>query len=554
MLLTGGQIIVNVLKQEGVDTVFGYPGGMALPLYDALYDSGITHILTRHEQGAIHAADGYARASGKVGVVISTSGPGATNLVTGIATAHMDSVPLVCITCQVTTGQLGKDSFQEADISGITTPITKHNFMVSDANTLTQTMAEAFYIARTGRPGPVVVDLPKDVITAEAWYDYPQEIKLRGYHPRQEGEEQAIAVVADALSVAKRPLLFAGGGVVIAEVADALQELLAKTNLPVTASMMALSAVPWDQPHFLGMPGMHGTHAANMAMTNCDLLIAMGARFDDRVTGVVSKFAPNAKIAHFDIDPSEINKIIKPRYRVVGDLKWSLPRFTQLAQPCQIEPWLEQLAQWQHDFPLKYQDNTEMIKPQAVIKKVNQYLADDAIVVTDVGQHQMWAAQYGHFKGPRRFLTSGGLGTMGYGLPAAIGAALAQPGQEVWLFTGDGSIMMNCQELATLVELQLPVKILVLDNRGLGMVRQWQRLFYGNRYSGSQHQLPTDFVKLFAAFEGPGEHVQAKKELAPALRRAKEAPGPYLVSIRVEDEENVLPMVAPNAALDQMME
>lgn len=554
MLISGAEIVIKALKKEGVDTVFGYPGGMALPLYDALYDSGITHILTRHEQGAVHAADGYARSSGKVGVCIATSGPGATNLVTGIATANMDSVPIVCITCQVVTGVLGKDSFQEADVSGITTPITKHNFMVKDKDILCQTLAEAFYIARTGRPGPVVIDIPKDIFTQEIWFDYPEQINLKGYRPRFSGNERDIQIIADALSLASRPLFFFGGGTVIAGVEDEIKELLAKTGAPFVNSIMGLSLLPKEHPQNLGMLGMHGTFAANMAVSNCDLLIAMGVRFSDRVTGTISKFAPGAKIAHFDIDPSEMNKNVKPRYRVLGDLKWSVPLFLDAVNESSYPDWLKQVKIWQTGHPLHYDHNSALIKPQAVVEAVNEIAGDKAIVVTDVGQHQMWTAQYGSFKGPRTFLTSGGLGTMGYGLPAAIGAALACPDREIWLFVGDGGMMMNCQELPTAQELGLNIKIVIMNNQGLGMVRQWQRLFYNQRYSGSKHLKLVDYVRLAEAFDVKGLNVNTMAELKDALAQAHETREPIVLNVRVEDDENVLPMVPPNGALDQMID
>ncbi len=554
MLITGGEIVVNALKKEGVDIVFGYPGGAALPLYDALYNSGISHILTRHEQGAVHAADGYARASGKVGVCFSTSGPGATNLITGIATAYMDSIPLVCITCQVASSLLGKDSFQEADVTGITTPITKHNFMVNDKDSLCQIMAEAFYIAKSGRPGPVVIDIPKDIFTQQAWYDYPGKVALKGYRPQITGNAGDITLVANALAAAKRPLLFIGGGAVTAGIAEDVEKLLDKTGMPFISSLMGLAVMPKNHKQNLGMVGMHGTYAANMAVTNCDLLIALGARFDDRVTGIVSKFAPLAKIAHFDVDPSEINKIVKTRYRVLGDLRWSAPLLAEMAQEANNENWLNQTKAWMSQRPLKYKDDSKLLKPQAVIEAVNSYLADDAIIVTDVGQHQMWAAHYCDFKSPRGFLTSGGLGTMGYGLPAAIGAALNNPKREVWFFTGDGSLMMNCQEIITAVELELPIKVIILNNQGLGMVRQWQRLFFNNRYSNSKHQKPADFVRLAEAFDATGINVTEKEDLNQALSKAKASATPIFLNVRVEDDEDVLPMVAPNAALDQMIE
>ncbi|MGI5892262.1 MAG: biosynthetic-type acetolactate synthase large subunit [Bacillota bacterium] len=554
MLLSGGEVVVQALKKEGVDTVFGYPGGVALPLYDCLYDSGIRHILTRHEQGAIHAADGYARLSGKVGVCIATSGPGATNLVTGIATAHMDSVPLVCITCQVALSLLGKDSFQEADISGIATPITKHNFMVRDYKMLPEALAKAFYIARTGRPGPVLIDIPKDVLTQKMPFNYPKNLKLKGYRPILQGDEKAVSAVVDALAAAKKPLLIIGGGCVSADVSSYVEELVNKTGIPFVSTLMGLSAIDKDHPLNLGMIGMHGTYAANIAACHCDLLIGLGARFDDRVTGAVSQFAPLAKIAHFDVDPSEINKIVKVDFSVLGDLRWSVPYFASMVDKMtDISPWQAEIKELKENYPLKYDDNATFMKPQAVIELMNDYLTDDAVIVTDVGQHQMWAAQYAHVTGPRRFLSSGGLGTMGYGLPSAIGASIVCPNQDIWLITGDGSIMMNCQEIATAVEENCRIKVLILNNRGLGMVRQWQRLFYDNRYSGSRHEKPTDFAKLAEALGAKGLNVLKREELPPAMAVAAESTGPVFLNIRVDDDENVMPMVAPNSALHQML-
>lgn len=553
MLLSGGKIIVEALKKEGVEIIFGYPGGVALPLYDALYDAGIRHILTRHEQGAAHAADGYARASGKVGVCLATSGPGATNLITGIATANMDSVPLVFITSQVTSANLGKDSFQEADVTGITTPITKHNYMVSNTEELPRIMAEAFYIARSGRPGPVVVDIPKDIFLSKAEFKYPEKIEMKGYKPLLEGDATQIEAVAAALTESKKPLLFLGGGAVNAGVSKEVLAFVEKTGIPFVNSLMGLSLIDTRHPMNLGMVGMHGTAAANLAMTNCDLLIGLGVRFDDRVTGRVSKFAPYAKIAHFEVDPSEINKIIKVDYKVLGDLSWSMPILLNFAKACDIGAWHEEINKWQQEMPLVYKDDTDELKPQAVIEAVNKIMADNSIVVTDVGQHQMWAAQYSQIRHPRGFLTSGGLGTMGYGLPAAIGAALACPDEEVWLFVGDGGIMMNCQEMATAVEEELPIKVVVLNNSGLGMVRQWQRLFYGYRYSFSRHNVPTDIAKLAEAFGAKGLTVTNKDDLPAALMEVKSAKGPVFINVMVHNEENVYPMVAPDGTLDQMM-
>jgi len=554
MLLTGGEIVVQALKKEGVDTVFGYPGGAALPMYDALYGSDIRHILTRHEQGAVHAADGYARATGKVGVCFSTSGPGATNLITGIATANMDSIPLVCITCQVASSLLGKDSFQEADVSGITTPITKHNYMVTDVNILTKVLSEAFYIARSGRPGPVVIDIPKDIFSQTAEFEYPEKVQMKSYCPVEEGDPAAVEEVAKALAEAKRPLLFVGGGVVLSDMEEAFAQILHKTGAPFISSLMGLGSIDKSKPLYLGMVGMHGTYAANLAVTNCDLLIGFGVRFDDRVTGEVSKFAPNAKIAHFEIDSSEINKIVKVDYKVLGDLRWSLPLFNSLVKPCDVDPWIEQVKGWKQEHPLHYTDESPRLKPQKVIEEVCRAMADDAIIVTDVGQHQMWSAHYCRSTRKRGFLTSGGLGTMGYGLPAAIGAKLGCPDNEVWLFSGDGSIMMNCREIATAMEEQLPIKVFILNNHGLGMVRQWQRFFYEGRYSHSKHMAPTDFRRLAEAFDATGITVRERNELDAAIAAAKVCPSPIFVDVWVDDDENVLPMVAPNEALDNLVE
>ncbi len=554
MLLNGGDAVVEVLKREGVDTIFGYPGGVALPLYDSLYESGIRHILTRHEQGAAHAADGYARASGKVGVCLSTSGPGATNLITGIATANMDSVPMVAITCQVTSNLLGKDSFQEADVYGITTPISKHNFMVKDPRYLPDILSKAFYIAKSGRPGPVVVDIPKDIFLTKIEIDDIPHLPLKGYKPVKEGNIADIDNVIEALAKAKRPLLFIGGGVVISDTSEVMAELLKKTKLPVITSMLGLPAIDHKYENFYGMVGMHGTYTANMAISNCDLLLAMGVRFDDRVTGDIEKFAKQTEIAHFDIDPSEIGKIISVDYSVLADLGWSLPKFTEKAVVGDIGEWQQQLADWHKDHPLKYNKKEATLMPQEVIEQVSGVMADNAIVVTDVGQHQMWAAQYCCTRTPRGFLSSGGLGTMGYGLPAAIGAQIACPDKEVWLFVGDGGIMMNCQELATAAELNLPIKIFVINNHGLGMVRQWQRMFFQGHYSASKHYAGTDFAAIAWAMGVQSLTVKKKCGLKHALEDAKDSSEPFLVDVWVDDDENVLPMVAPGASLNEMSE
>jgi len=555
MKMKGNQAVVEALKKEGVDLVFGYPGGVALPLYDALYDSNIKHILTRHEQGAVHAADGYARSTGKVGVCIATSGPGATNLVTGIATAHMDSVPLVCITCQVVSALLGKDSFQEADITGITTPITKHNFIVREATKLPETLRKAFYIASTGRPGPVLVDIPKDIFEAVIDFNYNELPPMPGYQPLHEGDGLEIDRLADALKWSHWPILFVGGGVVSANASESLRRLVEKTKIPVTSSLMGLGILPTTHPLYLGMTGMHGTYAANMAIMYSDLIIGCGVRFDDRVIGAFKEYAPNAHIAHFDIDPAEINKNVRTDFRIAGDLSWSLPYFAQIAKTQDLSAWHEQLAKWQEEHPLRYDKNPEgKLKPQEILEELNSLLNGKSIVVTDVGQHQMWAAQYMDFQKPRQFLTSGGLGTMGYGLPAAIGASFAHPGEDIWLISGDGSIMMNCQEMATAAEQELPVKTVIINNRGLGMVRQWQRLFYNYRYSGSRHEKEQNFALLAQAMGCTGFRVETKDELKETLIEAQNTKGPVFIDVAADEEENVFPMVAPGQALHNMVE
>ncbi|MHB8125154.1 MAG: biosynthetic-type acetolactate synthase large subunit [Desulfitobacteriaceae bacterium] len=559
MIMTGAEAIIESLKKEMVDIVYGYPGGAVLTLYDALYKANFNHILTKHEQGAVHAADGYARATGKVGVCIATSGPGATNLVTGIATAYMDSIPLVAITGQVAVSLIGRDSFQEADICGITTPVTKHNYLVKKVQDLPRVIKEAFYIARTGRPGPVVIDVAKDVFAATLDYQYPETVKLRGYRPLFEGDMEIIDRVLEEMKIAKKPLIFVGGGVNLADSAQVLRDLVSQTGFPVISTLMGLGCLPSDHPQHFGMVGMHGTYAANMAMTECDLLLGIGVRFDDRVTGLIADFASKAKVVHFDIDPAEINKNVLAHIRVVGDLKWSLPALHQrvLAAPLawkkQIHPWFQQVLDWQREKPLTYEHNTEVILPQSVIVKVSELTKGEAIVVTDVGQHQMWIAQFFGFKDPRSLLTSGGLGTMGYGLPAALGAQSGLPQKPVFLFVGDGGIMMNCQELATVANYNLPVKVLIFNNQVLGMVAQWQRMFYGARYSHTSLKGHTDFVKLAEAMGVSGLRVSKPSELEETLKAAMAIPGPVVVDIQISETEDVLPMVPPGARLDQMI-
>jgi len=559
LIMTGAEAIIESLKNENVDVVFGYPGGAVLTLYDALYQANFRHILTKHEQGAVHAADGYARATGKVGVVIATSGPGAANLVTGIATAYMDSIPLVAITGQVAVSLIGRDSFQEADIRGITTPITKHNYLVKKVEDLPRVLKEAFYIARTGRPGPVVVDVAKDVFAAAVDYQYPQEVKLRGYHPLFAGNLETINKVFEELKLAQRPLIFVGGGVNLSNSAEALRELVDQTGFPVIASLMGLGSLPFDHPQFLGMVGMHGTYAANMATTKCDLLLGIGVRFDDRVTGLLSEFAAKAKVVHFDIDPAEINKNVRADLRVVGDLNWSLPALLERVKHVsgefkkQVRSWIEEVLAWQREKPLTYESDAKLVMPQAVIEKVSRLTRGEGVIVTDVGQHQMWVAQYYGFKNPRSFLTSGGLGTMGYGLPAALGAQCGLPDQKVILFVGDGGVMMNCQELATAANYNFPVKVLIFNNQTLGMVAQWQRMFYGGRYSHTSLKGNTDFVKLAEAMGVTGLRVTKPEELDRVLEEALATPGPVVVDIQTPEIVDVLPMVPAGARLDQMI-
>ncbi len=553
--MNGSQAIVAVLEKEGVDIIFGYPGGTALPLYDALYDADIKHVLTRHEQGAAHAADGYARATGRVGVCISTSGPGATNLITGIATGYMDSSPIVFITCQVSRSMIGKDSFQEADIRGITTPITKHNYLIKKPEDLTRCLHQAFYIAATGRPGPVVVDVPKDILTMEIGEEIDEEIHLPGYKPLYAGKIDEVEKAAAMIKAAKKPLFFVGGGARNQEKAYLFRDIVAKTQIPVVSSLIGLGVFPGDDPLHLGMVGMHGTYAANQAMTQCDLLIGCGVRFDDRVTGLLSGFAPNAKIIHFEIDAAEINKNVRVHHKVLADLAWSLKELTQIVEKPNSGDWTKQVLDWKAEKPIRFSPSKEEeIKPQQVIEKIRELTKDNATIVTDTGQHQMWSAQLFQPKEPFSFITSGGLGTMGFGLPAAIGAQFGNPKEEVWVIVGDGGILMNCQELATAVEHRLPIKIIVMNNRCLGMVCQWQRLFYEKRYSGSVYELDSNLAKIAEAFGAKGIRVSKYKDLAPALEKAKGSKKPILVEVMVASEENVLPMVPTGAGLNEMIE
>ncbi len=559
MRINGAQAVLEGLKQEGVDVIFGYPGGVVLPLYDEIYKMKFPHILVRHEQGAALAADGYARATGEVGVCLSTSGPGCTNLVTGIATAYMDSIPLVCFTGQVATSVIGKDSFQEADICGITTPITKHNYLVKKPQDLLRTIKEAFFIARTGRPGPVVVDIATDVFRAEMEFDYPEDVHLKGYSGLFSGEESTIDAAVDALSRAERPLAFIGGGVTLADEADDLRAVLKKMGIPVCSTLMGLGCVAPDTEAYLGMAGMHGSYAANMAIMGCDLLLGIGVRFDDRVTGIVKEFAPEAKIVHFDIDAAELNKNVRVDFPVLGDLNWSLPLFAKKLTakgtdfPARFAAWREKIKAMHAEHPFSYQKRDGFIMPQQLIETVTRLMDDDTIFVTDVGQHQMWAAQFCTVSRPRHFLTSGGLGTMGYGLPAAIGAKIGQPDKKVVLFTGDGSIMMNCQELATASDYDVDVKIVVVHNHLLGMVAQWQRMFYDRHYSESRLNGKTDLVKLAEAMGISGVRIENPEELETTLSEALSRKGAVLIDVMVPEDADVLPMVPGGKRLDDMI-
>ena len=557
--MNGAQAVLESLKREKVEVVFGYPGGAVLDLYDALYKMKFPHILTRQEGGAVHAADGYARATGKVGVCFATSGPGATNLITGIATANMDSIPMVCFTGQVGNPYIGKDSFQEADIVGITTPITKHNYLVKKASELPRVIREAFFIARTGRPGPVVIDIAKDVFTTEIDYEYPKKVSLRGYSGNFTGDESQIEDVMKALENVERPLFFIGGGLTLSDQTAVFRDIINRTNIPVVSSLMGLGCIPSNQKGFLGMVGMHGSYAANIAVQECDLLIGVGVRFDDRVTGKLSAFAPMAKIAHFEVDRAEINKNVDVEYPVLGDLRWSLPIFSTLVYQS-AEDYKGRFAEWNEvvnknakEYPFDWTKGHDYIMPQQLIETVSKLVDDNTIAVTDVGQHQMWAAQFFNARNPRQFVTSGGLGTMGYGLPAAIGAKVACPKKKVVLFTGDGSIMMNCQEMSTAADNGIDVKIVVLHNKVLGMVSQWQRMFYGKRYSQTILGGKTDYVKLAEAMGVKAVRIETPEELEAKLAAALKEEGPCLIDVKLPGNEDVLPMVAPGAQLDNMV-
>ena len=560
--MTGAQAVIASLEAEGVDTLFGYPGGQAIKIYDALYDSKkIHHVLARHEQGATHMADGYARATGKVGVVLVTSGPGATNTVTGIATAYMDSVPLVVITGQVTRGVIGTDAFQESDIVGITMPVVKHSFLLQSTDDLTRTFREAFYIASTGRPGPVLIDIPSDLSSAEMVFHYPDKISLPSYRPTYKGNAKQVRQAVTCIQESKRPLIYAGGGIVTSHACSELTELAERMQIPVVTSLMGKGAMRCSNPLNLGPVGMHGSKYANMAVTECDLLIAVGARFSDRVTGKVDEFAPHAKIIHIDIDPAEIGKIIDPAVPIVGDAKVVLGAINDRLEKIDAQPvgteWVKTVCEWRDRWPLyteDFEDFPGAIAPEVVLSHLSDKLDPEAsIVTTEVGQHQMWAHQNIHREHARTFLSSGGLGTMGFGFPAAIGAKVGCPEDEVICIAGDGSFQMNSQEMATAAINKVGVKVLIMDNRALGMVHQWQRLFYNERYSFTELDANPDFVKLADAYGWQAARISKPEEIDEALDAMLSAEGPYLLDVQIPIDQTVYPMVAPGAPIDDII-
>jgi acetolactate synthase-1/2/3 large subunit len=553
----GAEILIKTLTDIGVDTIFGYPGGAVLPIYDQLFDChDINHYLIRHEQAGTHAADGYSRATGKPGVVLATSGPGGTNTVTGIATAAMDSIPLVVLTGQVPTGVIGNDAFQEADIVGITRPITKHSYLVRDVNDLEHCLREAFHIATSGRPGPVLVDLPKDMLNTEGRYTGKKAVQIPSYKPTTQGHYSQIAKAAKMLSEAEKPLIYAGGGVILGEAWEELTAMAERHNIPITTTLMGLGGFPETKPQSLGMLGMHGTWYANMAMTECDVLLAVGARFDDRVTGRLDGFSQNSRKIHIDIDPSSIGKNVPTEVPIVGDVKQVLPVMDKMINSPSIDKWWDQIHSWQKEHPLKVPQADDKIYPQHMVKMISEITNGDAIVVTDVGQHQMWAAQHYQYNHPRSWISSGGLGTMGYGFPAAIGATIACPDRDVICITGDGGFQMSSYELMTAVEYNIPVKIALMNNGCLGMVRQWQQLFYKNRTSFSVFgKNNPDFVKLAESYGATAMRATTPKEMRDVLEKAMTIDdGPVLMDFKVVETENCYPMVPSGAALNEMVE
>jgi len=558
MQISGAQMVIEALIAENVDTVFGYPGGAIMNVYDEIYkQDGFEHILTRHEQAALHAAEGYSKASGKVGVAMITSGPGFTNAVTGLADAYMDSIPMVVISGQVPMSLIGTDAFQEIDAVGISRSCTKHNYLVTDANDLARILKEAFYIASSGRPGPVHIDIPKDVTAQIAEFDYSKPVSLETYKPNTKGNTRQIKKAVDAIAKAKRPLFYLGGGIINSNASQEVREFVKMTQIPAVETFMARGTLSYDDPMLISMLGMHGSYAANMAMSETDLVIGLGARFDDRVTGKLSEFAKNADVIHVDIDPASISKLVNANYPIVGDVKCVVESMIEIARDkvdsSRYSSWVETINNFDKLHPLSYNEDVERLKPQWVIERVGELLGDDANISTDVGQHQMWSAQFYPFTRARQFVSSGGLGTMGFGFPAAIGVKRADPKRTSINFTGDGSILMNIQELMTAVEKRLPVINIILNNNYLGMVRQWQTLFYDKRHSETDLSVQPDFVKLVESFGGVGYRVKTKEEFDAALKDAIEKDVVAMIDVQVHRLENVLPMVPAGGSLFNMM-